>query len=93
MLVVYLHHAEIVSGEENQSRHETGTLLKNTEEGGTEQGAHPLKVCPQRTPNMHPIQTDRGGPVVRTLQGNKEAENMRDFPPSTCLQCLHPGPG
>ena len=38
MLVVYLHHAEIVSGEENQSRRETGTLLKNTEEGGTEQG-------------------------------------------------------
>ena len=37
---------------------------------------------------MHPIQTDRGGPVVRTLQGNKEAENMRYFPSSTHLQHL-----
>ena len=31
---------------------------------------------------MHPIQTDRGGPVVRTLHGNKEPENTRDFRPA-----------
>lgn len=31
---------------------------------------------------MHPIQTDRGSPVVRTLHGNKEPENMRDFRPA-----------
>lgn len=38
MLGVYLHRAEIESGEEKQSRCETDTLLKNTEEGGMEQG-------------------------------------------------------
>lgn len=36
-LLVHLHHAEIVSGEENQSRRETDALLKNTVEGDTQQ--------------------------------------------------------
>ena len=38
MLGVYLHRAEIESGEEKQSRCETDTLLTNTEEGGMQQG-------------------------------------------------------
>ena len=37
MLLVHLHHAEIVSGEENHSRRETAALLKNTVEGDTQQ--------------------------------------------------------
>lgn len=37
MLLVRLHHAEIVSGEENHSRRETDALLTNTVEGDTQQ--------------------------------------------------------
>ena len=39
----------------------------------------PFRCAPQRTPNMHPIQKDRGSPVVKTLHGNKEPENNEGF--------------
>lgn len=55
--------------------------------------SYPLQVYPQRTANMHPIQSDKGSPIVRILHGNKEPENTRNFLPSTHLQHLHPGPG
>lgn len=48
MLLVRLHHAEIVSGEENHSRRETATLLKNTVEGDTQQAE-------ERTDSQHSV--------------------------------------